>query len=90
MRVQDSSYTLPRLAKPLRPLWITPASTRFPHIAPDAPFLPVMCVSASRALDAGTEGRAGGFSYVQGSGDDHELWGQVRYSTSVRVFPHVY
>ncbi|KAF8491620.1 initiator tRNA phosphoribosyl transferase [Russula emetica] len=62
--------------RPLRPLWITPASARFPYIAPDASFLPVICVSASRAVDAGTERRMEGFSYVQGSGDDHELWGQ--------------
>ncbi|KAI9511458.1 initiator tRNA phosphoribosyl transferase [Russula earlei] len=68
----DSSYGLPRLTRPLRPLWITPASTRFPHIAPDASFLPIMCVSASRAVHAGIERRSGGFSYVQGSGDDHE------------------
>ncbi|KAI0295302.1 initiator tRNA phosphoribosyl transferase-domain-containing protein [Russula brevipes] len=72
----DSSYALPELARPLRPLWITPASARFPHVAPDAPFVPVICVSASRAVDEGTERRTGGFSYVQGSGDDHELWGQ--------------
>ncbi|KAI0292820.1 tRNA A64-2'-O-ribosylphosphate transferase [Russula brevipes] len=70
----DSSYALPELARPLRPLWITPASARFPHVAPDAPFVPVICVSASRAVDEGTERRTGGFSYVQGSGDDHELW----------------
>ena len=78
---QDSSYALPpELTRPLRPLWITPASARFPDVvAQDASssFLPVICVSASRAVDTGTERRAGGFSYVQGSGDDHELWGQV-------------
>lgn len=80
---------LPTLDRPLRPLWVTPASGRFPHIAPDATFLPVICVSASCAIDAvdgrgsgdvgfaGLGRRAGGFSYVQGSGDDHELWGQV-------------
>jgi tRNA A64-2'-O-ribosylphosphate transferase len=67
-------------------------SASFPRISPDAPFLPVICVSASRAAAAvateaeegdigrmkvGLGRRAGGFSYVQGSGDDHELWGQV-------------
>ncbi|KAI0250087.1 initiator tRNA phosphoribosyl transferase-domain-containing protein [Lactifluus subvellereus] len=80
----DSSYALPALVRLLRPLWITPASSRFPHISPDAPFLPVICVSASRAAEdqggsdvtVGRGRRAGGFSYVQGSGDDHELWGQ--------------
>lgn len=85
--IQDSSYALPELARPLRPLWITPASARFPYVAPDASsFLPVICVSASRAVDAGTERRMGGFSYVQGSGDDHELWGKVRYYTFTRRF----
>ena len=74
---------LPALDRPLRPLWVTPASGRFPYVAPDATFLPVICVSASCAIDAvdgrssGIGRRAGGFSYVQGSGDDHELWGQV-------------
>ncbi|KAI9465168.1 initiator tRNA phosphoribosyl transferase [Lactarius psammicola] len=85
----DSSYALPTLDRPLRPLWVTPVSGRFPHVAPDATFLPVICVSASRAIgaavdergsgDVGLAGlgrRAGGFSYVQGSGDDHELWAQ--------------
>jgi hypothetical protein len=81
-RTQDSSYALPELARPLRPLWITPASSRFPYIASDVSFLPVICVSASRAVNTGTERRMEGFSYVQGSGDDHELWGQVRLSYS--------
>jgi tRNA A64-2'-O-ribosylphosphate transferase len=78
-RPQDSSYAIPELTRPLRPLWITPASACFPHVAPDASFFPIICVSASRAVDEGIERRTGGFSYVQGSGDDHELWGQVRY-----------
>ena len=46
-RTQDSSYTFPELARPLRPLWITPASARFPYIVPDASFSPVICVSAA-------------------------------------------
>ncbi|KAH9966288.1 tRNA A64-2'-O-ribosylphosphate transferase [Russula compacta] len=70
----ESSYALPELARQLRPLWVTPASARFPHVASDASFLPVICVSASRAVDVWTERRTGGFSYVQGSGDDHESW----------------
>jgi tRNA A64-2'-O-ribosylphosphate transferase len=65
-------------------------SASFPRISPDAPFWPIICVSASRAatapeaeegdigrMEVGLGRRAGGFSYVQGSGDDHELWGQV-------------
>ncbi|KAH9177485.1 initiator tRNA phosphoribosyl transferase-domain-containing protein [Lactarius sanguifluus] len=55
----DSSYALPTLDRPLRPLWVTPASSRFPHVAPDAAFLPVICVSASCAIDA-VDGRSSG------------------------------
>jgi tRNA A64-2'-O-ribosylphosphate transferase len=40
-------------------------------------FLPVICVSASKQIDKGVERRTSGFSYIQGSGDDHELWGMV-------------
>lgn len=32
----------------------------------------------------GVERRASGFAYIQGSGDDHELWGMVRIPTSHR------
>nr|VWO95737.1 Acyl-homoserine-lactone synthase (EC (Autoinducer synthesis protein) [Ganoderma boninense] len=50
-------------------------------IFPDLPthehakYLPIICVSASRQVHDGVERRLNGFSYVQGSGDDHELWG---------------
>ncbi|KAF7793494.1 hypothetical protein EIP86_004606 [Pleurotus ostreatoroseus] len=73
----DSSYILPNLERPLRPLWITPATSAFPHIPPpeERTFFPVVCVSASKQLEEGLERRSHGFSYVQGSGDDHELWG---------------
>ncbi|CAA7265580.1 unnamed protein product [Cyclocybe aegerita] len=74
-----SSFELPVLPGPLRPLWITPASSAFPRFpdvrAGQREFLPVVCVSASRQVDQGVERRTSGFSYVQGSGDDHELWG---------------
>ncbi|CAK5284403.1 unnamed protein product [Mycena citricolor] len=66
-----SSYTLPDLPRPLRPLWITPASGAFP--SPPSECIPVICVSASR--QAALDRRTGGYAYVQGSGDDHELWG---------------
>lgn len=44
-------------------------------------------MSASRLTDAdtGTGRRAGGFAYVQGSGDDHELWGMVSLSPRHRL-----
>ncbi|PPR00898.1 hypothetical protein CVT24_000383 [Panaeolus cyanescens] len=74
----DSSFELPRLPCPLRPLWITPATSVFPSvpkITDSRSFLPVICVSASKQIDQGVERRHSGFSYIQGSGDDHELWG---------------
>ncbi|KAF9048646.1 tRNA A64-2'-O-ribosylphosphate transferase [Panaeolus papilionaceus] len=74
----DSSFDLPRLPCPLRPLWITPATSTFPNIPKNIdppPFLPVICVSASKQIGQGIERRNSGYSYIQGSGDDHELWG---------------
>ncbi|KAI0091657.1 tRNA A64-2'-O-ribosylphosphate transferase [Irpex rosettiformis] len=73
-----STYSLPTLERPLRPLWITPASESWPRVfeAEKRTFHPVICVSASRQVEDGLERRTNGFAYVQGSGDDHELWGQ--------------
>ncbi|KAJ6491677.1 initiator tRNA phosphoribosyl transferase [Mycena vitilis] len=67
-----SSYALPDLPRPLRPVWLTPASGGLP--VPPPGYIPIICVSASQVADGGTR-RAGGFAYIQGSGDDHELWG---------------
>lgn len=73
-----SSYILPDLSRPLRPIWITPATTTFPVFS-RAQYSTVLCVSASRKVEDGLDRRAEtGFIYVQGSGDDHELWGMVR------------
>ncbi|EIN06604.1 initiator tRNA phosphoribosyl transferase [Punctularia strigosozonata HHB-11173 SS5] len=76
--LRASSYELHKLRLPLRPIWITPSTSVFPDIAigEGAPFSPVICVSASQYVIDGVERRGLGFSYVQGSGDDHELWGQ--------------
>jgi len=71
---QNSSCELSNLSHPLRPIWITPATTTFPSIPDTRTFLPVIYLSASKQVQAGTERRSVGFSYVQGSGDDHELW----------------
>ncbi|KAK4055238.1 tRNA A64-2'-O-ribosylphosphate transferase [Microbotryomycetes sp. JL201] len=74
-----SSYNLEMvrsLAKPLRPLFVSPASQLSLQRASDFPdFYPVVCVSASKLAseEDGLE-RAGGYTYVQGSGDDHEEW----------------
>lgn len=72
-----SSFELPVLPHPLRPFWITPSTTSFPSFSSPASdgFFPIICVSASKQVDQGTERRASGFAYIQGSGDDHELWG---------------
>ena len=70
--VQNSTYIIPKLPYPLRPLWITPSTRVFPQLAEG--FLPLICVSASK-VSSDDSGRSGGYTYVQGSGDDHELWG---------------
>jgi len=62
--------TLPRLARPLRPIFVTPLSP-----LPDEPptweeFHPLVLATASRVVGGtGVEGE-----YVQGAGDDHEGW----------------
>ncbi|KAI0825697.1 initiator tRNA phosphoribosyl transferase [Irpex lacteus] len=78
VRLLHSTYEIPNLERPLRPLWITPASASWPQLPPvdQQRFYPVICVSASRQVNEGLERRTHGFAYVQGSGDDHELWGQ--------------
>jgi len=40
-------------------------------------FLPVICVCASKQIGGDAGRHVGGFSYIQGSGDDHELWSMV-------------
>jgi len=79
--IQASTFCLPRLPRHLRPVWFTPATTTFPtfnQLSKElGEFIPVLCVSASKHVDQGIERRPNGFSYVQGSGDDHELWGMV-------------
>ncbi|KZT69627.1 initiator tRNA phosphoribosyl transferase [Daedalea quercina L-15889] len=72
-----SSYILSDLLLPLHPFWITHATTVFPRLDPGQyqTFYPVVCVSASKQVQEGQERRSNGFAYVQGSGDDHELWG---------------
>ncbi|KAK0483100.1 initiator tRNA phosphoribosyl transferase [Armillaria luteobubalina] len=71
----NSSYTLPRLLYPLRPMWITPSTSSFPQVGSDPGFYPIICVSASKQVEDGLERRSSGFTYIQGSGDDHEAWG---------------
>jgi tRNA A64-2'-O-ribosylphosphate transferase len=42
-------------------------------------FFPLICISASKLVHEGIERRSAGFTYVQGSGDDHESWSQVSW-----------
>lgn len=89
---QRSSYRLPCLSRPLRPLWITPSTSVFPALRPldELKYSPIICVSASKQVGEGLERRSHGFSYVQGSGDDHELWGMVcLFAMSRHGLPHV-
>lgn len=76
--LNESSYHLPNVGHPLRPFWITPSTSSYPHIPSpaDRSFFPIICISASKQLEEGMERRSKGFSYIQGSGDDHELWGE--------------
>ncbi|KIP03423.1 hypothetical protein PHLGIDRAFT_31821 [Phlebiopsis gigantea 11061_1 CR5-6] len=76
--LNKSSYELPDLQLPLRPFWITPSASSYPHLPPlcERTFYPVICISASKQISDGLERRSKGYAYVQGSGDDHELWGQ--------------
>jgi tRNA A64-2'-O-ribosylphosphate transferase len=68
------------LEKPLRPIWYTPQSYQALEESPpdfsDALFCPVICLSASEAIETGYEMRAG-YLYVQGSADDQEAWALV-------------
>ncbi|KAJ1303922.1 hypothetical protein OPQ81_008333 [Rhizoctonia solani] len=70
-----SEYALPPLTKPLRPFWISPDSSnpQPPAIDESTPFYAVVCLSASQRVQDGVDRRLG-FTYVQGSGDDHEMW----------------
>ncbi|EGO00765.1 hypothetical protein SERLA73DRAFT_51306, partial [Serpula lacrymans var. lacrymans S7.3] len=72
-----SFYRLPELTLPLRPIWITPSTSVFPEFLDvgDRKYIPVICLSASKQIFDGMERRAHAFTYIQGSGDDHELWG---------------
>ncbi|KAF9185230.1 hypothetical protein BGZ51_002718 [Haplosporangium sp. Z 767] len=76
MRFTDMTPLTTRLLKPIRPIWITPQSLLLKDNLPDysqVGFLPVICLSASRVVQDGMEERDG-YLYVQGSGDDEEMW----------------
>lgn len=75
---QASSYDLSALTaldRPLRPIFVSPASELDNATTSFEDFVPVVCASASKlAAEADGLERARGFTYVQGAGDDHESW----------------
>ena len=89
---QASSLPLPTLTKPLRPFFIHPSTTIAPVIPPNAPFTPIICLSASRWVGGEDDipsftrlgDRTVAFEYVQGAGDDDELWARVSLASSGR------
>lgn len=83
--------TIPTLPRPLRPIFIHPGTSYPPTLPlPSAsrsttspsppPFIPIICLSASTFIPHGgpepKRDAYGTFEYVQGSGDDDELWGK--------------
>lgn len=61
------------LRKPLRPFWIYPDCGKYPIFTGTEKFIPIILLSASKESQDG-ENKSLGYSYVQGAGDDHELW----------------
>lgn len=81
----DMALVSQQLEKPLRPIWYTPQSYDALIESPppdfsDAPFCPVVCLSASEAVETGYQSRPG-YLYVQGSADDQEAWAFVIYQS---------
>lgn len=64
-------------------LQIKPVSARFPHVMVaqgTSSFLPITCVAALRAVDAGTAHRMRGFSYCMCNGRETALNYGDRYA----------
>lgn len=89
---QDSTYDLSGLLaldRPIRPIFISPASTLLGGGASgERDFYPIVCVSASKLVGVDEIGRAFGFVYVPGAGDDAEAWSKVSLLTLIsRMLP---
>ena len=75
---------LSKVAKPLRPIWVTRTDSELPSFPPSLDFIPVICCTSSKLTRSGEQvmwfnsdpHSAGGisFTYVQGAGDDSEAW----------------
>jgi tRNA A64-2'-O-ribosylphosphate transferase len=59
------------VAKPLRPVWLTPESETTPTTTVFKEFHPVVCCTVSRRVQGGEASEGG---YIQGAGDDTENW----------------
>ncbi len=75
----DSDLEVPKLSKPMKPIFLTPQDQHLPTFQQELPFFPVICLSASRYIGSGgmTYAHSSGgqtFVYMQGAGDDHENW----------------
>lgn len=85
--VKSTSLDVPDLSRPLRPIFVTPSTSVPPQCPSD--FLPVFCLSASVFIDHGgpevMRDQWGGFEYIQGSGDDDELWAKVSRAQAFRL-----
>jgi tRNA A64-2'-O-ribosylphosphate transferase len=70
------------LIKPLRPLWVHPATRMFAGLgykAPlwkvnELPFIPIVCLSASLKGDDNILPNPNSFHYIQGAADDFEMY----------------
>ncbi len=57
IKKKASSYGLPRLTKPIRPVWVTPTTIDFPAFGDDTQFHPIICLSASKVVQDGLDRR---------------------------------
>ncbi|KAI8838749.1 tRNA A64-2'-O-ribosylphosphate transferase [Chytriomyces cf. hyalinus JEL632] len=87
--VDMASYS-EMITKPLRPIWIAPDTRYFVNLIEDPSsnsvkrplfeeldYFPVYCINASESSGNMVDSMGmKDFCYVQGAGDDHELWGQ--------------
>ncbi|KAJ3245250.1 hypothetical protein HDU77_009513 [Chytriomyces hyalinus] len=85
------------ITKPLRPIWIAPDTRYFVNLIEDPSsnsvkcplfeeldYFPIYCINASESLGNMVDSMGvKDFCYVQGAGDDHELWGQ---GLSLQIF----
>lgn len=78
-----AASNVPKLRRPLRPLFVF-ADTLLPDKVTTVfdNYTPIILVTASKPTADGVD-RERGFSYVQGAGDDHELWAPKGFDANV-------